>query len=67
MKTLSNICLSIFFGMPYAILAIVIVSCLKPDNFFYWVAVIMLFVGVICLLLSAILLPSRKDKREENE
>ena len=66
MKQLSSICLGLFFGMPYAILTIVIVSCLKPDNFFYWVAVIMLFVGVICLLLSAIL-PSRKDKREENE
>ena len=64
MKTLSSICLGLFFGMPYAILEIIIVSCLKPDNFVYWVAVIMLFVGVICLLLSAILLPSRKDKSE---
>ena len=67
MKTLSSICLGLFFSMPYAILEIIIVSCLKPDNFVYWVAIIMLFVGVICLLLSAILLPSRKDKREENE
>ena len=64
MKQLSSICLGLFFGMPYAILTILITRCLNQDDFFYWLVIIMLFVGVICLLLSAILLPSRKDKSD---
>ena len=61
MKSLSGICLGIFLSMPYAILAIIIARYLKQDNFFYWLLIIMLLSGMLCLLLSAIL-PRIKDK-----
>ena len=63
MKVLSSIFLGLFFGMPYAILTILITRCLNQDDYFYWLAIIMLFVGVLSLLLFAIF-PSRKDKSE---
>lgn len=63
MKELRGICLGLFFGMPYGILAIIITRYINQDDFFYWLTIIMLVGGIICLLLSTIL-PSRKDKSE---
>ena len=64
MKILSAICLGLFFSIPYGILVILIKSCLNQDDFVYWLATVMLFVGVLSFIILSVIFPSRKDKSE---
>lgn len=62
MRFLEDFCFGVFLGTPYAVLAIIIARYLKQDNYYFWLTLILLFVGIICLLIAEMLSDKRRKE-----